>query len=180
MAAILAFAGSNSSTSINYKLVKYTTSLIDRQEVQLINMHYLPFPMYSEDHEREHGFTNSLVELRDDILKSDGLIISVNEHNSNPSAFFKNLIDWLSRLERKFLQDKKIMLMATSKGKRGAIGSLEVVKNMLTRFGAEIVITFSLPSFGDNFEESKGILDTGLALEHEKALKLFLENLPQR
>ena len=29
MAAILAFAGSNSSTSINYKLVKYTTSLID-------------------------------------------------------------------------------------------------------------------------------------------------------
>ncbi|MGB5275310.1 MAG: NAD(P)H-dependent oxidoreductase, partial [Flavobacteriaceae bacterium] len=95
MAAILAFAGSNSSTSINHKLVKYTTSLIDGHEVQSINMHHLPFPMYSEDHERENGYTNSLIELRDDILKSDGLIISVNEHNSNPSAFFKNLIDWL-------------------------------------------------------------------------------------
>ena len=130
-------------------------------------MHYLPFPMYSEDHEREHGFTNSLIELRDDILKSDGLIISVNEHNGNPSAFFKNLIDWLSRLERKFLQDKKIMLMATSKGKRGAMGSLEVVKNMLPRFGADVVTTFSLPSFADNFTEAQGILDRGLASDHQ-------------
>jgi NAD(P)H-dependent FMN reductase len=177
MATILAFAGSNSSTSINFKLVKYTSSLIDGHEVQLINMHFLPFPMYSEDHEREHGFTNSLIELRDDILKSDGLIISVNEHNSNPSAFFKNLIDWLSRLERKFLQDKKIMLMATSKGKRGAMGSLEVVKQLLPRFGAEVVTTFSLPSFADNFTDAEGILDKGLASEHQQALDLFLERL---
>ncbi|TFG71303.1 MAG: NADPH-dependent oxidoreductase [Flavobacteriales bacterium] len=180
MATILAFAGSNSSTSINYQLVKYTASLLGQHKVQLINMHYLPFPMYGEDHEREHGFTNSLIELRDDILKSDGLIISVNEHNSNPSAFFKNLIDWLSRLERKFLQDKKIMLMATSKGKRGAMGSLEVVKNVLPRFGAEIVVTFSLPSFTDNFEEAKGILDVELALEHQQALNLFLEQLTSK
>ncbi|MGB5369305.1 MAG: NAD(P)H-dependent oxidoreductase [Flavobacteriaceae bacterium] len=177
MAAILAFAGSNSSTSINFKLIKYTTSLLDGHKVQSINMHYLPFPMYSEDHEREHGFTNSLIELRDDILKSDGLIISVNEHNGNPSAFFKNLIDWLSRLERKFLQDKKIMLMATSKGKRGAMGSLEVVKNMLPRFGADVVTTFSLPSFADNFTEAQGILDRGLASDHRQALDLFLERL---
>ena len=59
------------------------------------------------------------------------------------------------------------------------MGSLEVTKNLLTRFGAEIVITFSLPSFGDNFDKSNGISDSGLALEHEKALNRFLEQLPQ-
>ena len=94
-------AGSNSSTSINYKLVRYTAGLIDGKEVQLLNMANFPFPLYSEDVEKTKGFSNSLMELRDDIKSAEGLIISVNEHNGSPSAYFKNLIDWLSRLERR-------------------------------------------------------------------------------
>jgi len=38
MAQILAFAGSNSSTSINFKMVKYTAGLIDGHSIQLLNM----------------------------------------------------------------------------------------------------------------------------------------------
>ena len=53
MAKILAFAGSNSSTSINYQLVKYTASLIENHEIQLMNMSNYPFPMYSEDAEKK-------------------------------------------------------------------------------------------------------------------------------
>jgi len=59
--------------------------------------------MYSEDYEREKGFSNSLIEFKNDIQDSKGIILSVNEHNSNPSAYFKNLIDWLSRVDRKFI-----------------------------------------------------------------------------
>lgn len=177
MATILAFAGSNSSTSVNYQLVKHTVSLIEDHKTQLLNMANCPFPMYSEDHEKEKGYLNSLIELRDDIGKAGGLIISVNEHNSNPSAYFKNLIDWLSRLERKFLKETKVFLMSASPGGRGGIGSLRVTEKLLPRFGGEVVSTFSLPFFKDKFDLEKGIVDSDLAEAHEKALKQFLDAL---
>ncbi|AEM72286.1 NADPH-dependent FMN reductase [Allomuricauda ruestringensis DSM 13258] len=178
MAAILAFAGSNSSTSINFKLVQHTTSLVQNNDIQILNMAEHPFPMYSEDHEKEKGFPDAVVELKERIKSSNSLILSVNEHNGNPSAYFKNVLDWLSRIDRKFLEGTKVLLMSTSGGKRGGKGSLAVVENMLPRFGAEIVATFSLPSFYDNFSE-EGILDETLKNEHQNALSTFLDSLKQ-
>ena len=178
MASILAFTGSNSSTSINYELVKYTVSKIKNIPVRQLNMAHYPFPMYSEDLEREKGFSNSLVELSKDIKKSAGLIISVNEHNGNPSAYFKNLIDWLSRLDRQFMDGKKVLLMSTSPGRAGGEHSLTKIQDTIPRFGAEIVATFSLPSFGRNFStEDKKITDNGLREEHQEALDRFLKEV---
>lgn len=177
MATILAFAGSNSSTSINYKLVKYTTDLIQQNEVKVMDLSSFSLPMYSEDTENENGYPDKAVGLQNDIKKADGLIISVNEHNSGPSAYFKNLMDWLSRVDKRFLEDKKIFLMSTSPGKRGAMSSLTYVKDTLPRFGAEIITTFSLPSFKDNFDPEKGILDAELNTGHQEALGDFLKTL---
>lgn len=177
MGQILAFAGSNSSTSINLKLVKYTTGLVAGHRVQLLNMSNYPFPMYSIDLEKAKGFSNSLIELKEDISNADGLIISVNEHNGGPSAYYKNLLDWLSRLERKFLENKKILLMSCSPGGRGGLGSLEYSQNVLPRFGAEIVAHFSLPNFGANFDDKKGITDIELASQHKIALEEYLSKL---
>ena len=174
---ILAFAGSNSSKSVNYRLVRYTASLVDGHRVELLNLANYPFPMYSEDYEKDKGFSNSLMELRDDIKNSEGLIISVNEHNGGPSAYFKNLIDWLSRLERKFLEGKKVMLMSASPGGRGAISALEMVENLLPRFGAEVVSTFSLASFHQNFDSKAGLNDPDLAAQHKESLNSFLSKL---
>lgn len=175
MAEILALAGSNSSTSINFKLVKYTVSLMKGYPVQVLNMAKHPFPMYSEDHERENGFPDAVQELKTWIQNSEGLILSVNEHNGNPSAYFKNVLDWLSRSDRKFLEGTKIFLMSTSGGKRGAKGAFEVIENMLPRFGAEITARFSLPSFYDNFDGA--IVETTLKDEHQTALDTFLDSL---
>ncbi len=177
MAAILAFAGSNSSNSINLKLVNYTASLIADHSVQTMNMANFPFPMYSEDYEKENGFSNSLVEIKNDIQKADGLIISVNEHNSNPSAYFKNFLDWMSRLDKTFLEGKKIFLMSTSPGGRGAIGAHEVIKNLLPRFGAVVVNNFSMPFFYQNFDDKKGIVDEEMSKAHLKELTLFLSEI---
>lgn len=177
MAQLLAFAGSNSSTSINYKLVKYTAGLIENHEIHLLNLANFPFPMYSADIEKKEGYSNSLVELKNDIQKVDGLVLSVNEHNGIPSAYFKNVLDWLSRLERKFMMDKKVFLMSASTGQRGAIGSLKIIEGLLPRFGAEIVATFSLPSFKENFEQSIGITNEELTKQFKEALQTFLNSL---
>ena len=69
MASILAFAGSNSSTSINFKLVKYTASLIKEHELELLNMASITFPMYSEDREKQLGFPAALDQLKEKIEK---------------------------------------------------------------------------------------------------------------
>lgn len=173
MATILAFAGSNSSTSINYKLVRHTANQLDNHEVQVLNMANFPFPMYSEDHEKEYGFLNSLIELKNDIQSADGIVISVNEHNGSLSAYFKNVIDWLSRLDRDFIRGSKVLLLSTSPGKRGATGAHEVAKNALSRFGAEILGTFSLPSFHENFDAENGITDEELSKAYKNAIAGF-------
>lgn len=177
MAKILAFAGSNSTTSINYELVKYSVSLIKDFDITLLNMVNYPFPMFSEDYEKRHGFSNSLIEFKEDIKNSDGIILSVNEHNSGPSAYFKNVLDWLSRVDKNFLEGIPVLLMSTSPGKRGAIGAQGIVKDLLPRFGADIIATFSLPSFKQNFDSGKGITDTDLAQMHKAAIEQFLNNL---
>ncbi|MCX2678717.1 NAD(P)H-dependent oxidoreductase [Galbibacter sp. EGI 63066] len=178
MKKVIAFAGSNSSTSINYELVQYTVTLIDNFDIQLLNMANMPFPMFSEDLEKEEGYKNSLIELKEDIVESEGVIISVNEHNGNPSAYFKNLIDWLSRVDRKFLNEKQVFLMGTSGGGRGAIGSITVTQNMLPRFGAVVDHVFSLPSFNDNFsKEECAITNEELKAQHKELLEDFLSKL---
>ncbi len=177
MASILAFAGSNSKTSVNFKLVEYTTSMVSGHEVELLNMANQFFPMYSEDHEKEKGFPENVIQLKEKITKADALIISVNEHNSGPSAYFKNLLDWLSRLDRAYMANTKVLLMSTSPGKRGGASAHEFIKNSLPRVGAEIVSTFSLPSFYTNFEVDKGIMDARLSQSQKEAVDEFLAEI---
>ncbi len=174
MASIVAFAGSNSSTSINFKLVTYTQKLLSGHDVKLIDLAKHPLPMYSEDHEKDKGFDPWLNDFKNELASSTGIIISVNEHNGQPSAYFKNLVDWLSRMDRAFLKEKKVLLMATSPGKRGGASALEATKILFPRFGAEIVATFSLPSFLENMDIEKGITDVDLNIAHRSAVTQFL------
>ena len=161
MKNILAFAGSNSSTSINQKLVDYVSAQIHEHQVKVLKLTNYIMPMYSEDEEK-NGFPGMGLGLKVEIADADALIIAVNEHNGSWSAFFKNTIDWLSRIDRNFLEGKKILLMSTSPGKRGGLSALEYAKNLLPRFGGEIVESFSFPSFYENFsiEENKIVNET--------------------
>jgi len=177
MSRILAFAGSNSSTSINYKLVKYTAALLQEHSVEMLDAATMAIPMFSEDIEKAEGYPQIIKKLKETISGVDALVISVNEHNSSLSSFFKNVIDWLSRIDRNFLADKKIFLLSSSPGKRGGMSARDTANNILPRFGAEIVATFSLPSFYDNFAEDSGILEAELKEKHQTAVRQFLAKI---
>ncbi|TSE07153.1 MULTISPECIES: NADPH-dependent FMN reductase [Aquimarina] len=178
MKNIIAFAGSNSSTSINHKLVEFVASKIEGHKVKIVNLTNYNMPMYSEDEERNNSFPGMAMGLRQEISDTDALIISVNEHNGSWGAFFKNIIDWLSRLDRNFLEGKKILLMSTSPGKRGGVSSLEYAKNVFPRFGAEIIESFSFPSFYDNFSvESNTVTDETLLLGLNQVISTFAHQI---
>lgn len=155
MKKILAFAGSNSSTSMNHALVEYTVSQIPNQEVKLIRLTDYPLPMFGEDIEKEEGYPDTLKELRAEFKWADAILLSVNEHNGTVSAFFKNVLDWLSRLEYKYLEQKPVFLMSTSDGKRGARSSREYTESVLPRFDAGEITTFELASHSENFQAER-------------------------
>jgi NAD(P)H-dependent FMN reductase len=141
MSTILAFAGSNSSTSINHQLVTFLTTQLKETSFELFKLSDMDLIVYSEDEQRDNGFPSSINQVYKHIQAADGLLISINEHNSNPSAFFKNVLDWLSRLDRKFLEGKKVFLLSASTGARGGMSALEVVEKLIPRFGGEVIAT---------------------------------------
>ncbi|MGM0635635.1 MAG: NADPH-dependent FMN reductase [Bacteroidota bacterium] len=178
MKKILAFAGSNSSDSINQKLVDFVCPKFSQIEVNSIQLTDYELPIYSVNIENEKGIPANAQILCKIIEDYDGLLISVNEHNGGPSAFFKNTIDWLSRANANFLANKKLFLMSTSPGKRGAKSSLAYANEVLPRFGAEIIESFSFPSFYDNFDpEDKLIKDEILMLGFLDVITNFEQNL---
>lgn len=178
MKKIIAFAGSNSKTSINAQLIACVANQITSASVSVINLTDFEIPMYSIDIENEEGFPVDVTVLKNKILESDGIILSVNEHNGTVSAFFKNIFDWLSRVDRNFLSDKKILLMSTSPGARGAKMALEYTKEVLPRFGGTVVESFSFPSFQDNFDtESNTIKDGTLAMGVDEVIASFLQEV---
>lgn len=176
MKKICVFAGSNSSTSINKRLVVYASEQLKNVSVSTIDLTNFPLPMYSEDHEREKGFPEALSNLLEQLHQTDAVLLSVNEHNGTVSAFFKNILDWLSRIEYKFLNEKKILLLSTSPGKRGGLSALEYIQGVLPRFGASEIITFRLPSFHENFKDGE-ISDATLKSELIEKIALFESNL---
>ncbi|MCH9660967.1 MAG: NAD(P)H-dependent oxidoreductase [Bacteroidetes bacterium] len=171
MKKILAFAGSNSSTSINHTLVSHVASTISDAEVSVIKLTDYDLPLYSIDVETEQGFPNDLKTLLATIAEVDAMIISVNEHNGTISAFFKNVLDWLTRLEYKFPANKKVLLLSTSPGKRGGVSALEYISGFLPRIDADIVGSIAFPSFSENFNSNEGtIVNTELSEAIEKAV----------
>lgn len=177
MSKILAFAGSNSPTSINHQLILNVSGRLADHEPVVMQLKELKIPLYSLVIEKE-GIPQDVKFLYETILEHDALIISVNEYNANVSGFFKNSIDWLSRVDRKFLQGKKILLMSTSPGARGGAAALEYVKNQFPRFGAEVVQSFSLPQFYENFDSEKNrITNEVFELGVQDVVSSFLQQI---
>ncbi|MBR9757214.1 MAG: NAD(P)H-dependent oxidoreductase [Algicola sp.] len=156
MKHIIAFAGSSSKTSINKQLVTYAANLIDNVKPEVLDLNDFVVPLFSVDLEKSmagqpenaHKFLNKL-------KQADALIVSLAEHNGAYTAVFKNLFDWISRIDRKVFYNKPMLLMATSPGARGGQSVLAMAKDRFPRHEANIVGVFSLPKFNENFLEGR-------------------------
>lgn len=169
---VLGFAGSNSTTSINKRLVAYVLSRLENTSTQLLDLNDFESVIYSKDRELETGVPKEALAFAREIDQADLLIISLAEHNGSYSAAFKNLLDWVSRIkDRKAFAEKPVFLMSASPGKLGGKFVMEAALMRFPRMGAEIIDHFSLPSFNDNFNSSSGINHEELAEELDEKLK---------
>ena len=170
MKKVIAFAGSNSKTSINKQLAAFTGGLLKNNSLEVLDLNDFEVPTYSVNLELESGINENAKNLFNKITEADGVILSLAEHNGSYTAAFKSVFDWMSRIDQKVFQNKPMLLMSTSPGARAGLSVFEIAENQLPRHNASIVAKFRLPSFHDNFKDEK-IINKELLEELTKAVK---------
>ncbi|WP_250655995.1 NADPH-dependent FMN reductase [Alkalimarinus coralli] len=159
---IIAFAASNHRKSINKQLVEYAAHLLNKADVEVLDLNDYELPLYSQDKEEELGHPKLAKDFLAKIGESDGIIISFAEHNGSYSVAYKNLFDWCSRIEPKVYQNKPMVLLSTSPGPRGGASVLATAVQSAPYFNGVVKASLSIPSFFDNFDAAKQ------ALTHEE------------
>lgn len=155
---ILAFAATNSTQSINRKLLSYASTLIEDADLEVLDINDYEMPLYSSDREAAHGIPDEAHRFYQKIGAADALLISFAEHNGSYTAAYKNLYDWTSRIDMKVYQNKPTVMLSTSPGPGGAANVLATAANSASFFGAQLKASMSVPSFFDNFDAESGRL----------------------
>lgn len=158
---ILGFAASNSENSINKKLIKYVINKIgndNNNTKEILDINDYEMPIYSIDKEIKNGINNKAINFYEKIKESDLIIISFAEYNGTYTSAYKNIFDWVSRINPKVFENKKLIYFSTSPGEYGAMNVLMQAVNSVTYFGGELIGYKNLPLFYDNFDIEKNKL----------------------
>lgn len=155
---ILAFAASTHNKSINKQLVHYASQLLDKVQVEILDLNDYELPLYSQDKEDELGHPQLAKDFLAKIGDSDGVLISFAEHNGSYAVGYKNIFDWCSRIEPKVFQNKPMVLLATSPGSMGGASVLAAAVQSAPYFDGIVKASLSIPSFYDNFDGDKQVL----------------------
>ena len=179
MSKILAFGASSSNNSINKKLASFVANKIAPRGAILIDLNDYEMPIYSDDRKIVDGIPEKAYEFKNLIKDSDGIVISLAEHNGSYTAAFKNIYDWISVIEEIVWNYKPILLLSASNGLRGG---KSVMSAALKRFSLQSkfeIPNFCLPSFNENFSNNDGVLDKALNAKLEEQLAIFKSQLSE-
>ena len=150
MKNVLLISGSNSQNSINYQLILALKSFFDKSEITLLDLRKLHLPLYNVDDEAQ-GIPHEAIELRRHFDANDCIVMAVPEYNGSLPAFFKNAIDWLSRVEApdyRFFKDKKTIIVNATPGFGGNY-VLSHMKDIVRKLGGEQIETMNFSRFGE-------------------------------
>ncbi len=176
MKRIITIGGSSSKLSINKQLAEYTGSLVEGVEVLNIDLNDYDLPLYSVDIESESGFPTDLETLNGLVEDTDGIVLSLAEHNGAYSAAFKNTFDWLSRIEGKVWRNKPMLLLSTSPGPRGGQSVMELALSRFPFNGGNIIASMTFPSFGQNFKDGS-VINAELNTKLIDAVQVFSKSI---
>ncbi|MEM9640126.1 MAG: NAD(P)H-dependent oxidoreductase [Pseudomonadota bacterium] len=138
----LAFAASNHSQSINRALVGYAADRLQAihpgAAIEFTDINDYEMPIYSLDREREDGIHPLAREFFDKIGAADALLVSFAEYNGYVTAAWKNIYDWMSRIDAKVWQDKPMVILAATPGPRAGANVLQTQDFTAPYFGMDI------------------------------------------
>lgn len=159
---VLTFAASSSRQSLNKQLVSHAGDILASQtpgaDIEVIDLNDFEMNIYSSDRENDDGIPEQAHAFYKKVGEADAVVISFAEHNGSYTAAYKNIFDWVSRIDQKVYQDKKMVLLATSPGPGGAANVLASAVGSAPYFGMDVKANLSIASFYDNFDSEKGEL----------------------
>lgn len=160
---VLAFAASNSTTSINKQLATHAANVLKSEisphaELEVLDLNDFEMPIYSFDREGSNGIPKLAKDFFEKLGNADVIIISYAEHNFSYTTAYKNIFDWATRINMKIFQDKPVIALSASVGEYGAATTLNAFIDKSGYFGADVKGNLSVGSFGDVFDSEKGIL----------------------
>lgn len=179
---ILAMGTSNNSYSINRTLAVYAAGLVRSASIDVVNIDDYELPVFSERREKELGNPLLARRFHRRLGEADALVVSFAEHNGNYTAAYKNLMDWVSRIDKRIYQDKSAVFLSASPGPGGAASVLASAVESAGYFGARLVASLSIPSFTENFDEQRGIMTNPVIRQNllaamQQLHREFVENL---
>jgi len=145
---LLAFAGSLRQGSFNKQLVKVAAegAAAAGAKVTYVDLKDYPMPIYDQDWFDQHGFPESVLQLKALMKAHHGFLIASPEYNSSISGALKNMIDWTSRSEEgepplalTCFKGKTAAIMATSPGGLGGLRGLSHVRSILESIGVLVI-----------------------------------------
>ena len=160
---VLAFGASNHSASINAALVRFATDRFKSKhqpdaQIRLLNINDFEMPIYSIDREQEHGIPQLAKEFYNAIGSAAALIVSFAEYNGTYSSAWKNIHDWMSRIDMRIYQDKPAVALAATPGPRAGAGVLQAVQTSAPFFGMALQGTVGIGKWGEAFDLQHGVL----------------------
>jgi len=176
MKTLVALGASSSKKSINKAFAVHVASKVTDTSITVLDLNDYDLPIYSVDKEAEIGIPAAARNFNEIIESADGLIISLAEHNGTYTAVFKNLLDWLTRIDLKVWKGKPMLLLSTSPGNRGATTVLGVAKSYFRFIEGNIVADFSHPSFYENFSNEE-IVNAELESKLDEKIAVFEHSL---
>ncbi len=140
---ILVFAASNSRNSINRALLEYAVSnfLLKASpdaEIEFLDLNDYEMPIYSIDREERSGIPPQARDFFTRIGQADALLISFAEHNGFTSTAWKNIFDWMSRINKKIWQGAPMVILAASPGPRGGESVLSAQEAAAPFFNGDV------------------------------------------
>jgi NAD(P)H-dependent FMN reductase len=183
---IIGMAGSLRAGSFNAALLRAAAEAAPPScLVEIASIRDLP--LYDGDVEAR-GIPATVVELKDRIAATDGLLLVTPEYNQSIPGVFKNAIDWLSRPSRdikRVFGDCPVGIMGATPGQGGTrlaqTAWLPVLRVLGMRpwFGQSLFIA----NAGQVFDEAGRIVDDkvkGLVAKYMNGFAVFVEQNRRR
>lgn len=171
---ILFISGSLRKESFNTKILKaFARAMPENIEVVWADLN---LPLYNED--LEDNFPPEVNVLREQILKSDLVIISTPEYNRGISSVLRNALDWASRPSgENAWVDKRVFVMSSSTGGLSGALAFYQAKQSLLHLKAEVISypEFMLGRAPEKFDEAGNLTDERTKEFIDKTLQEILK-----
>ncbi|WP_299870209.1 NADPH-dependent FMN reductase [uncultured Roseobacter sp.] len=182
---VLAFGASNSTTSINARLARhaaqvFTSEISKGSRVRFLDLNQFEMPIYSPEREELIGIPAPAYAVKQVITAADVLIVSFAEHNGSYTTAFKNILDWVSRIDVNVWQNKPALFMSASGGEWGGGTVLATAVEAAPYLGGDVRAHLAVGPWQERFDEvTESLSDPELARRLREGLALLTsETIP--